>query len=73
MLNRILKLEEIREDSLFLWGSSQPGKSTLLKALFPDAKLIIVSLDDTPRKQNNVEVWPAHQFLEQLWKDKIIC
>ena len=39
MLERILKLQEIADDSLFLWGSRQTGKSTLLKALFPDAHL----------------------------------
>lgn len=39
MLDRILKLSEIEEDSLFLWGSRQTGKSTLLKALFPKARL----------------------------------
>ena len=37
MLERILKLEEVKEDSLFLWGSRQTGKSTLLKMLFPQA------------------------------------
>lgn len=37
MLERILKLEETREDSLFLWGSRQTGKSTLLRMLFPKA------------------------------------
>ena len=39
MLERILKLTEVSEDSLFLWGSRQTGKSTLLKALFPNARL----------------------------------
>lgn len=39
MLERILKLKEAEEDSLFLWGSRQTGKSTLLKALFPKAQL----------------------------------
>ena len=39
MLERILKLEEVKEDSLFLWGSRQTGKSTLLKMLFPDARI----------------------------------
>lgn len=38
MLERILTLEEVKEDSLFLWGSRQTGKSTLLKMLFPDAR-----------------------------------
>ena len=37
MLERILKLEEAKNESLFLWGSRQTGKSTLLKMLFPDA------------------------------------
>ena len=39
MLDRILKLNEVEEDSLFLWGSRQTGKSTLLKCLFPQARL----------------------------------
>ena len=38
MLERILKLEEVKDDSLFLWGSRQTGKSTLLRTLFPDAR-----------------------------------
>ena len=39
MLERILKLDEAKDDSLFLWGSRQTGKSTLLKMLFPDARV----------------------------------
>lgn len=39
MLERILKLQEVADDSLFLWGSRQTGKSTLLKTLFPNARL----------------------------------
>ena len=34
---------------------------------FPDARLIIVSLDKNPRKMNNVEIYPAVQFLSMLW------
>ena len=37
MLESILKLEEVKDESLFLWGSRQTGKSTLLKMLFPEA------------------------------------
>ena len=39
MLERILKLQDVEDDSLFLWGSRQTGKSTLLKARFPKARL----------------------------------
>jgi predicted AAA+ superfamily ATPase len=38
MYIRILKLEETSEDSMFLWGARQTGKSTLLKTLFPDVR-----------------------------------
>ncbi len=34
---------------------------------FPDARLIMVSFDKYPRKMNNVEIYPALQFLEMLW------
>ena len=39
MVERILKLREIEDDSLFLWGSRQTGKSTLLRTLFPNARI----------------------------------
>ncbi len=32
-----MKLDEAKDESLFLWGSRQTGKSTLLKMLFPGA------------------------------------
>ena len=32
-------MEETKEDSLFLWGSRQTGKSTLLRMLFPKATI----------------------------------
>ena len=35
MLQRIIDLKEINDDSIFLWGPRQTGKSTLLKQLFP--------------------------------------
>jgi len=34
---RLLRLDEIADDSLFLWGPRQVGKSTLLRERFPDA------------------------------------
>ncbi|MFH0758441.1 MAG: AAA family ATPase [Bacteroidota bacterium] len=36
MFTRYLKLEDAHEDSVFLWGARQTGKSTLLKRMFPE-------------------------------------
>lgn len=36
---RIQKIHDIQDDSVFLWGARQVGKSTLVKKLFPDAKI----------------------------------
>ncbi|MBP5420659.1 MAG: ATP-binding protein [Bacteroidales bacterium] len=36
-LNRALRIDETLEDSIFLWGARQTGKSTLLKMQFPNA------------------------------------
>lgn len=35
MLDRLLSLSDIQNDSMFLWGPRQTGKSTLLRQLFP--------------------------------------
>lgn len=37
MIQRIVTLEDISTESIFLWGARQTGKSTLLNALFPNA------------------------------------
>lgn len=37
MIERLLSLRDIEEDSLFLWGPRQTGKSTLLMSRFPNA------------------------------------
>jgi predicted AAA+ superfamily ATPase len=46
MFKRILTLEDSRQDSLFLWGARQTGKSTLLKELFPEAPYYDLLLND---------------------------
>jgi predicted AAA+ superfamily ATPase len=39
---------------------------------FPQAKLIVVSMDKYHRIMNDVEIFPAMQFLKELWNRKII-
>ena len=38
MYKRYLTLEDAKDDTVFLWGARQTGKSTLLKTLFPDSR-----------------------------------
>ncbi len=51
-------------------GEVQSHHTKGLKAFseeFPDARLIVVSLDKYPRRMNNIEIYPALQFLSMLW------
>lgn len=38
---------------------------------FPEARLIVVSLDHSPRQMNNIEIYPALEFLSLLWKGEV--
>jgi len=38
MYTRYLTLDDAIEDTVFLWGARQTGKSTLLKTRFPDCR-----------------------------------
>lgn len=38
----------------------------------PDARLIIVSMEQRPRRHKDIEIWPAREFLRKLWADEII-
>lgn len=38
MYTRYLTLEDVKNDTVFLWGARQTGKSTLLKTLFPHCR-----------------------------------
>jgi predicted AAA+ superfamily ATPase len=42
------------------------------KEEFPDCRLIAVSFDARPRISNDVEVYPAIDFLKKLWKNEIV-
>ena len=43
------------------------------KEEYPDCKLIVVSLEERPRLFNDVEVWPAKEFLSRLWNGKLFA
>ncbi|MDD3739252.1 MAG: DUF4143 domain-containing protein [Lentimicrobiaceae bacterium] len=40
MLPRKINFQDVENDSIFLWGARQTGKSTLLKMQFPDVRYI---------------------------------
>ena len=46
ILERLLKIPELENDSVFLWGARQTGKSTLLKMLYPNARYYDLLLPD---------------------------
>ena len=39
---------------------------------YPECRLIAVSFDTRPRIANEVEIYPATEFLSELWKGKIV-
>ena len=57
--------------------SSTEVKGHQLKGLlsfgqdYPNARLIIVSLDLNPRRKDNIEIMPYKDFLKELWLGKI--
>ena len=46
ILDRILTIPELEQDSVFLWGARQTGKSTLLKSVYPEAHYYDLLLPD---------------------------
>ena len=46
ILNRLLTIPELKEDSVFLWGARQTGKSTMIKMLYPDIRYYDLLLPD---------------------------
>ena len=52
MLSRIIDLSDLGEDSCFLWGARQTGKSTLLGMRYPDAQYIDLLKSDEFERYN---------------------
>ncbi|MCQ2340063.1 MAG: hypothetical protein MJZ79_04695 [Paludibacteraceae bacterium] len=72
MIPRIYKLEDDLEQSVFLFGARQTGKSTYLKTAFPNSRCIIVSRDPFTRRTGDIEIMYIFDFLQKLWKGEII-
>lgn len=71
MYKRIYKIEDEPEESLFLFGARQTGKTTLLKERFPKAIYIdLLNTDILKRLQNNPE--RLRQTLEHEKQDTIV-
>ena len=43
---RLQRIVDAQEDSVFLWGARQVGKSTLVKTLYPKAKVYDLLMSD---------------------------
>lgn len=65
ILNRIIAIPELEQDSVFLWGARQTGKSTLLKSIYPEAHYYDLLLPDV---YSRLQRWPELliQELEHL-------
>lgn len=52
MLQRKINLQDVENDSVFLWGARQTGKSTLLKMMFPDTLYVDLLKSDEFERYN---------------------
>lgn len=68
---RIQKIVDAQEDSVFLWGARQVGKSTLVKALYPEAKVYdLLMSDEYGRLMRRPQL--LREELEHLGKESLI-
>ena len=65
MYKRNLRLPEKPKQSFFLWGTRQTGKTTLLKACYPDALRI-----DLLKTDEGIHIVPYQEFTKLLWDGK---
>jgi predicted AAA+ superfamily ATPase len=71
ILRRLLTIPELDEDSVFLWGARQTGKSTLIKMLYPNIKYYDLLLPDVySRMQRRPEL--LIEELEQYTADDLV-
>jgi len=52
MLSRKINLQDADNESIFLWGARQTGKSTLLRMLYPDSRYIDLLKSDEFERYN---------------------
>ncbi|MEA5063992.1 MAG: AAA family ATPase, partial [Petrimonas sp.] len=52
MLSRRISLKDVENESIFLWGARQTGKSTLLKMQFPERRYIDLLKSDEFERYN---------------------
>ena len=68
---RIQKIVDAQEDSVFLWGARQVGKSTLVKTLYPEAKVYdLLMSDEYGRLMRRPQL--LREELEHLGKESLI-
>ena len=71
ILKRLLTIPELNEDSVFLWGARQTGKSTLLKMLYPNIRYYDLLLPDVySRLQRHPEL--LIEELKQCTADDLV-
>lgn len=71
LLKRLITIPELQDDSVFLWGARQTGKSTLLKSLFPQAQYYDLLLPDVySRLQRRPDL--LIQELDQANQDSVV-
>jgi len=71
MFTRILTLSDSKEDTVFLWGARQTGKSTLLKKLFPEAIYYdLLKSDDFERFSRRASL--LSEELSEISSEKIV-
>lgn len=68
---RIQRIADAQEDSVFLWGARQVGKSTLVKTLYPKAKVYdLLMSDEYGRLMRRPQL--LREELERLGEDSLV-